>query len=99
MPVFQVLDVFPFTTNKLNYIAYRAGVSVETRPHPVTCHAIQCVEFSPPFFTLEVHCGGGFDVRSLVHDLGNGKYSNCIWSQGWIDINKRVLKLEYFSFL
>jgi len=48
----------------------RAGVSVEMRPRPVTCHTIRCLEFSPPFFTLEVHCGGGFYVRSLVHDLG-----------------------------
>ncbi|KDR08710.1 putative tRNA pseudouridine synthase 1 [Zootermopsis nevadensis] len=49
----------------------RAGVKVEVRPRPVTCHAIQCVQFSPPSFTLEVHCGGGFYIRSLVHDLGN----------------------------
>jgi len=65
--------MFSFTTKQLNYIVYRAGVSVEMRPRPVTCHTIRCLEFSPPFFTLEVHCGGGFYVRSLVHDLGKGK--------------------------
>ncbi|PNF39697.1 hypothetical protein B7P43_G05666 [Cryptotermes secundus] len=48
----------------------RAGISVDLNPRPVTCHAIQCTVFSPPSFTLEVHCGGGFYVRSLVHDLG-----------------------------
>jgi tRNA U54 and U55 pseudouridine synthase Pus10 len=54
-------------------IEYRAGVKVEMRPRPVTCHSVECVKFSPPSFTLEVHCSGGFYVRSLVHDLGNGK--------------------------
>jgi len=64
MPVLQVLDQFSFTTNQLHYSAYRAGVSVEMRPCPVTCHTIQCLEFSPPFFTLEEHCGSGFYIQS-----------------------------------
>ncbi|XP_069679256.1 pseudouridylate synthase TRUB1-like isoform X2 [Periplaneta americana] len=49
----------------------RAGVSVQMEPRSVTCHSIHCLDFSPPYFTLEVHCGGGFYIRSLIHDLGN----------------------------
>jgi tRNA pseudouridine 55 synthase len=49
----------------------RAGVPVKLDSRPVACHLVQCVDFSPPYFSLDVHCGGGFYVRSLVHDLGN----------------------------
>ena len=48
----------------------RAGVSVKLNPRPVVCHSVKCMDFSPPYFSLEVHCGGGFYVRSLVNDLG-----------------------------
>lgn len=68
-------------------------MSVDLKPRPVTCHAIQCTDFSPPSFTLEVHSGGGFYVRSLVHDLGNGKYSNCKISRGYA---AAVFKMSYF---
>lgn len=67
-------ELFQSCYNKSS-IEYRAGVKVEMKSRPVTCHAIQCVQFSPPSFTLDVHCGGGFYIRSLVHDLGNGKES------------------------
>jgi hypothetical protein len=69
-------NILAFPANRLLYTDYRAGISVDLKPRTVTCHAIRCIDFSPPTFTLEVHCGGGFYVRSLVHDLGNGKYSN-----------------------
>jgi len=37
---------------------------VSGNEHPVTCHTICCLEFSPPFVTLEEHCGSGVYVRS-----------------------------------
>jgi hypothetical protein len=54
---------------KLYYI--ESGVLVEMRSRPVARHTIQCLEFSPPFFTLEVHCGGGFMFK--VQYLGSVK--------------------------
>uniref|UniRef100_A0A8D8SF08 tRNA pseudouridine(55) synthase n=1 Tax=Cacopsylla melanoneura TaxID=428564 RepID=A0A8D8SF08_9HEMI len=40
------------------------------RPRVVECHHLCLVSFCPPYFTLDVVCGNGFYVRSLVHDLG-----------------------------
>lgn len=48
----------------------RAGIDVEMQPRYVTCYDVMCTDFNPPFFTLDVSCGPGFYVRSLVHDLG-----------------------------
>uniref|UniRef100_A0A1B6FRJ5 tRNA pseudouridine(55) synthase n=1 Tax=Cuerna arida TaxID=1464854 RepID=A0A1B6FRJ5_9HEMI len=47
----------------------RSGKEVNLVPRPVVCHTAQLVAFDPPFFTLDVSCGQGFYVRSLVHDL------------------------------
>ncbi|KAJ8867281.1 hypothetical protein PR048_031080 [Dryococelus australis] len=49
---------------------YRSGEEVHVEPRPVTCHSARCTQFSPPYFTLQVHCGSGFYIRSLVHQLG-----------------------------
>lgn len=37
---------------------------------PVVCHAVTLVHLDLPDFTLDVHCGAGIFVRTLVHDLG-----------------------------
>ncbi|XP_065350448.1 pseudouridylate synthase TRUB1-like [Cloeon dipterum] len=46
------------------------GQEVEMQPRRVDCHSATCFLFDPPHFHLEITCGGGFYVRSLVHDLG-----------------------------
>ncbi|XP_059470865.1 pseudouridylate synthase TRUB1-like [Neocloeon triangulifer] len=45
------------------------GKEVEVSPRQVICHSVECTQFNPPFFELDVTCGGGFYIRSLVHDV------------------------------
>lgn len=55
----------------------KKGKVVEARPaRPVTVHSISLLKFQPPFFTLDVECGGGFYIRSLVSDIGK-ELSSC----------------------
>ncbi|XP_041368585.1 probable tRNA pseudouridine synthase 1 isoform X2 [Gigantopelta aegis] len=62
----------------------RDGRSVPTlQPRQVRVHSIQCTDFSPPFFTLAIHSGGGFYVRRLVDDLGR-----------YLDTRAHVCELE-----
>lgn len=48
----------------------RSGVKIVLHPRAVKCTSIECLKLEIPYFTLRVTCGGGFYVRSLVHDLG-----------------------------
>ncbi|XP_054457544.1 probable tRNA pseudouridine synthase 1 [Anoplopoma fimbria] len=53
------------------------GHKVEAKPaRPVTVYNLTLQEFKPPLFTLDIECGGGFYVRSLVDDLGKA-LSSC----------------------
>ena len=52
------------------YDLARAGVEVEREPRPVTVHDIALEGWTPPVATVRVHCGKGFYMRSLAHDLG-----------------------------
>ncbi|KAM8924133.1 pseudouridylate synthase TRUB1 [Pelodytes ibericus] len=55
----------------------REGVEVEAKPaRPVTVHTLSLSDFQPPLFKLDVECGGGFYVRSLVSDIGKA-LSSC----------------------
>ncbi|XP_030631034.1 pseudouridylate synthase TRUB1 [Chanos chanos] len=52
-------------------VLLKQGHEVEAKPaRPVKVYSLTLKEFSPPHFTLDVECGGGFYVRSLVDDLG-----------------------------
>ncbi|MEE6509139.1 hypothetical protein FKM82_024535 [Ascaphus truei] len=52
----------------------REGAEVEAKPaRPVTVYSLSVSAFQPPLFTLDVECGGGFYVRSLVSDIGKCK--------------------------
>ncbi|KAM9715402.1 pseudouridylate synthase TRUB1 [Menidia menidia] len=52
-------------------VLLKKGHTVEAKPaRPVTVHSLTLQEFTPPLFTLDIECGGGFYVRSLVDDLG-----------------------------
>ncbi|XP_006630999.1 pseudouridylate synthase TRUB1 [Lepisosteus oculatus] len=58
-------------------VLLKKGYDVEAKPaRPVTVYSLSLQDFSPPFFTLDVECGGGFYVRSLVDDLGK-ELSSC----------------------
>ncbi|XP_053548665.1 pseudouridylate synthase TRUB1 [Bombina bombina] len=55
----------------------REGAEVEAKPaRPVTVYNLTVTDFQPPLFTLEIECGGGFYVRSLVNDIGKS-LSSC----------------------
>ncbi|XP_051002812.1 pseudouridylate synthase TRUB1 [Acomys russatus] len=55
----------------------KRGGAVEPRPaRLVTVHSVSLLKFQPPFFTLDVECGGGFYIRSLVNDIGK-ELSSC----------------------
>ncbi|XP_072280454.1 pseudouridylate synthase TRUB1 [Pyxicephalus adspersus] len=55
----------------------REGVEVEEKPaRPVTVYGMTLTDFQPPLFTLDIECGGGFYVRSLVRDIGKA-LSSC----------------------
>lgn len=52
------------------YRSARAGKEVLPEPREVIVHSIQLVEWDTNRLTLNVHCGSGFYVRSLAHDIG-----------------------------
>ncbi|KAF6112026.1 TruB pseudouridine synthase family member 1 [Phyllostomus discolor] len=55
----------------------KRGEAVEAKPaRPVTVYSLSLQRFQPPFFTLDVECGGGFYIRSLVSDIGKA-LSSC----------------------
>ncbi|KAM9183733.1 pseudouridylate synthase TRUB1-like [Dugong dugon] len=48
----------------------KRGEAVETKPaRPDTVYSISLQKFQPPFFTLNVECGEGFYIKSLVSDI------------------------------
>jgi tRNA pseudouridine55 synthase len=52
------------------YALARAGKEVKTEVRRVKVYAIELKEYSSPVIKLTLHCGSGFYVRSLAHDLG-----------------------------
>ncbi|XP_062831746.1 pseudouridylate synthase TRUB1 isoform X1 [Anolis carolinensis] len=55
----------------------KKGELVEAKPaRPVVVYNLTLENFKPPLFTIDVECGGGFYVRSLVNDIGR-ELSSC----------------------
>jgi tRNA pseudouridine55 synthase len=52
------------------YVLARAGKEVKTEPRNVEVFDLKINNFSSPKLELFIHCGSGFYVRSLAHDLG-----------------------------
>jgi len=52
------------------YELARAGISAKPKVRQVQILSIKIVEWSPPFVVIEVECGKGTYIRSLVHELG-----------------------------
>jgi tRNA pseudouridine55 synthase len=48
----------------------RDGEEIVMKAREVEIFSIAMTEFKFPFFKLEVHCGGGTYMRSLVNDIG-----------------------------
>ncbi|XP_077595741.1 pseudouridylate synthase TRUB1 [Stigmatopora nigra] len=58
-------------------VLLKKGQKVEAKPaRSVIVYNLILQEFKLPYFTLEIECGGGFYVRSLVDDLGKA-LSSC----------------------
>ena len=52
------------------YELARAGKEVKTEPRKVKVYDLQVNSYNAPVVEIMVHCGSGFYVRSLAHDLG-----------------------------
>lgn len=52
------------------YALAREGKEVKPEPRKVHVFGIQILEYTAPQLHLHIHCGSGFYVRSLAHDLG-----------------------------
>jgi len=52
------------------YRLARRGEQVERQPVSVRIHALELVEFAPPFVTLKMRCSKGTYARSLCDDIG-----------------------------
>ncbi|MCL0028734.1 tRNA pseudouridine(55) synthase TruB [Dehalococcoidia bacterium] len=52
------------------YELARQGIEVQRDPRPVNVYDIELADWTPPLATVHVHCGRGFYMRSLAHDLG-----------------------------
>ncbi|XP_051529893.1 pseudouridylate synthase TRUB1-like [Myxocyprinus asiaticus] len=58
-------------------VLLKQGQEVKAKPaHPVTVYNLSLQDFSPPHFTIDAECGGGFYVRSLIDGLGKA-LSSC----------------------
>ncbi|XP_066521433.1 probable tRNA pseudouridine synthase 1 isoform X2 [Hoplias malabaricus] len=86
-------------------VLIKQGHEVEAKPaRPVTVYNLSLKDFSPPLFTLDIECGGGFYVRSLVDELGKA-LSSCAHvreltrtKQGQFTLEEHVLKEESWTF-
>ncbi len=52
------------------YKLARKGIEVERKPHHVTIHSIDLLEYTFPEVKIRVRCSTGTYIRTLVHDIG-----------------------------
>ncbi|XP_066457497.1 pseudouridylate synthase TRUB1 [Eleutherodactylus coqui] len=79
----------------------REGAAVEAKAaRPVVVYKLALTDFQPPLFTVDVECGGGFYVRSLIRDIGEA-LSSCACvkelirtKQGPFTLDDRTLREE-----
>uniref|UniRef100_A0A673W0L2 tRNA pseudouridine(55) synthase n=1 Tax=Salmo trutta TaxID=8032 RepID=A0A673W0L2_SALTR len=85
-------------------VLLKQGHEVEAKPaRPVTVYNLSLQDFTPPLFTLDVECGGGFYIRSLVDDLGKA-LSSCAHvrklirtKQGQFTLDDHTLQEEHWT--
>jgi tRNA pseudouridine55 synthase len=65
-PVYSALK----RDGEAQYARARRGEEVVTQAREVQVHSLHCSRFEPPFLDLQIECGSGTYVRSLVRDLG-----------------------------
>ncbi|XP_072026538.1 pseudouridylate synthase TRUB1-like [Amphiura filiformis] len=78
------------------------GHDVEPKPaRPVMVYHLSCTAFDSPYFHLDVTCGGGFYVRSLVSDVGKAVGSCahvkelCRTQQGPFTLNQALKECDW----
>jgi len=52
------------------YKLARKGIEVDIPTREITIHALDVLDYSPPFLQLDIHCSSGTYIRSIAHDLG-----------------------------
>lgn len=52
------------------YVKARRGESIEVPERDIMVHRIECLSLSADGFELEIECGSGTYIRSLVRDIG-----------------------------
>ncbi|KTG31596.1 hypothetical protein cypCar_00005024 [Cyprinus carpio] len=85
-------------------VLLKQGQEVEAKPaRSVTVYSLSLQDFSPPCFTIDVECGGGFYVRSLVDDLAKA-LSSCAHikeltrtKQGQFTLEEHALKEDRWT--
>ena len=65
-PIFSAIK----KDGKKLYELARAGKEVKVESRRVKVYSIALLRYNAPHLELDVHCGSGFYVRSLAHDLG-----------------------------
>ncbi|XP_071948585.1 pseudouridylate synthase TRUB1-like isoform X2 [Antedon mediterranea] len=90
-PIYSALKL---NGKRMSDLAHR-GQHVDPKPaRPVTVHSLECTHFSSPQFNLTLHCGGGFYVRSLIHDLGKYLHDFEYSELNTIDIELSTIELS-----
>ncbi len=65
-PMFSAIKI---KGQRLYHLA-RQGINIERKPRRVHVYNITLLHFDFPYFKIEVTCGKGTYIRSLVHDIG-----------------------------
>ena len=76
-PAFSAIHV----DGKRAYHLARQGQPVELPSRPVQMHSLKLLEFTYPYFTLEIDCGSGTYVRSLGRDIALRLNSGAVMTQ------------------
>lgn len=63
-----------YSAKKVNgkrlYKLARQGVKVERKPHEIEIYSIKLLKYEYPTLEIEVNCGAGTYIRTLVQDIG-----------------------------
>lgn len=52
------------------YKLARKGIEVERKPHHITIHSIELLDYTFPDVKIRIRCSTGTYIRTLVHDIG-----------------------------
>ena len=63
-----------YSAKKVNgeklYDLARKGIEIERKPHRITIHDLQVLDFEYPLLKIKVTCSPGTYIRTLAHDIG-----------------------------